>query len=192
MLHSAKGMETLNREQDPARPQGNTGPARAMIDIHPFKWCVYAHFHGNRCIYVGAGTTGRPFDISSSHPRSQEYYEFIQTIKVLSVHIFGWFDTKKEAHVLEASLIRSLHPVLNKIYNGFVKTNITRRRLSQSLRGKKFTNRHRQNLRLAKIGARLSLDHKNKIGASAKKWWRSKEGQLFRTRRKHANRTNGI
>lgn len=83
--------------------------------LYPNKYCVYGHYVDDKLIYVGFGVSSRPFARAN---RSVEWAE--TAANGYDVYIFDWFDSAKEASIVESQLIKRYAPQCNKIHNGWV------------------------------------------------------------------------
>lgn len=84
-----------------------------MKRINLLDFCVYAHYFGDRLVYIGAGKIERAFDLKG---RTLQYENALRISGTLpSVEI--WFTTSNrvEALKLETSYIRMFNPPLNMI-----------------------------------------------------------------------------
>lgn len=75
-------------------------------------WCVYGHFIGNECIYVGAGSLKRAFD-----PSRTDRWKSVVGDQAVDVVIFRQFSDRLDALRYETDLIESLRPRCNKFKN---------------------------------------------------------------------------
>ncbi len=75
-------------------------------------WCVYAHFLGERVIYVGCGGPKRPRQVSPSS-RNRLWHRFIADSSKITVVVFRRFRSFLAAEHYERRKIRELKPPAN-------------------------------------------------------------------------------
>lgn len=80
-------------------------------DVFGDNFCVYGHYIGDECIYVGLGSIGRAFFKFRKH-WNMEWYERAKDTPV-KVVIFYRTNDRKEAFKLEAAMIKVLKPSCN-------------------------------------------------------------------------------
>lgn len=85
------------------------------MKFYPDKFCVYAHFIGKKCIYVGKGSWTRAYDFKIRRSRWNTMvlkYGIVPTIKFLR-----WFSSEQAALDFEKEVIKRWRPICNIAFN---------------------------------------------------------------------------
>lgn len=70
-------------------------------------YCVYAHFTGGECFYIGMGSAQRAFETKG---RTERWRAALRSADILEVELLAWFDARHDALAYEADEIRRRLP----------------------------------------------------------------------------------
>lgn len=73
-------------------------------------YCVYGHFCGDECVYVGAGVIARAFSLR----RTSQWFDAVAG-RPVTLRVFERYSDRTEALEVERALIRQLQPTANII-----------------------------------------------------------------------------
>lgn len=146
------------------------------------KWCVYYHYIGDLCIWVGSGTVRRPYD----ERRNEQWWKLVENNNFfVDIRVAKWFDIRKDARNYEADKIRELLPVCNKLHTGWKRPPRTKVSLAKFRR----TLLTRPKIKTIRWKKRISASWKNRPPISAET--RVKMSEASRESQKNGGFTKG-
>lgn len=80
------------------------------MNLHIDKFCVYHHYVGRRLIYIGTGSSARPFQCWN---RTEAWEAAVGKNRRIRVKIIQWFNNAVDARRFEELEILEYHPEAN-------------------------------------------------------------------------------
>ena len=135
-------------------------------------FCVYVHRIAGAVLYVGKG---RPYRALETTRRNAAWVAAVAAAGAFEVEILSWHHADEGARLAEAEAIRTLRPTANMMLNGWHRSDDFRKQTGDRFRGKAKSILARSRMSAAAIarapreGRPLTLEHKAKLRASARK-----------------------
>jgi hypothetical protein len=78
------------------------------VKLYPKRYCVYFHWVDLKIVYIGMGSSSRPFSING---RTEGWHKI--TRNGYNVTIYDWYLTSQDALDIEQTLISTIKPMAN-------------------------------------------------------------------------------